>query len=156
MGFFDDSVKGAVPGGNIAAPIAVAVGALILGKLFSGGSSQASAPAAPEPAPQIPTQVPTNPPDSHVVGGLGDLIGKLTQGGLGREVNSWIGTGQNEPVQPGQLGQALGGNILDQIAQKTGMSREELLNQLAAALPQVINSLTPKGRVPTLADLDQK
>lgn len=156
MGYFDESVKRSVPGGNLATPIAVAVGALILGKLF-GGSSHASAPAEQIPAPgQIPAQLPANPPTSSVVGGLGDLIGKLTQGGLGQHVNSWIGSGQNEPVQPGQLGGALGGGILEQLSKSTGLSQQELLNQLAVALPAVINNLTPKGRVPTLADLEEK
>ena len=50
MGSFDDALKNAVPGGNLATPIAVAVGALILGKLFGGGSSPAPAPAAPAPS----------------------------------------------------------------------------------------------------------
>ena len=45
MGSFDDAVKNAVPGGNLATPIAVAVGALILGKMFGGGSAPAPAPA---------------------------------------------------------------------------------------------------------------
>ncbi len=62
MGYFDDALKNAVPGGNLATPIAVAVGALILGKLFGGGSSPAPAPAAPAPAP-VPASLPTNPPD---------------------------------------------------------------------------------------------
>ena len=39
MGFFDDALKGAVPGGDLATPIAIAAGALLLGKLFSGGSA---------------------------------------------------------------------------------------------------------------------
>ena len=36
MGLFDDALKNAVPGGNLATPIAVAAGALILGRLFGG------------------------------------------------------------------------------------------------------------------------
>jgi uncharacterized protein YidB (DUF937 family) len=151
MGLFDDALKNSVPGGNLATPIAVAVGALILGKLFSGGSSPAPAPSAP-----VPTPVPTNVPNSSVIGGLGDLIGRLTAGGAGQHVNSWVGPGQNQPIEPGQLGGALGGGVLDELSKRTGMSQQELLNQLATVLPQVINSLTPKGRAPTLADLDEK
>ena len=100
--------------------------------------------------------MPTNAPAGSILGGLSDLIGKLSAGGVAPQVNSWVGHGQNEPVQPGQLGQAIGGGVLEKLSQSTGLSQQELLNQLAAALPQVINSLTPKGRVPTLADLDQK
>ncbi len=149
MGWFDDNLKSAVPGGNLATPIAVAAGALILGKLFGGGSSPAPAPTAPPPS------VPTNVPNSSVIGGLSDLIGRLTAGGAAPQVNSWVGHGENQPIQPGQLGSALGQNTLNELSQRTGMSQQELLQQLAVVLPQLINSLTPKGRVPTAADLDQ-
>ena len=151
MGLFDDAMKNAVPGGNLAMPIAVAAGALILGKLFGGGSAPAPGQAAP--APQQP--VPTNAPAGNILGGLTDLIGKLTAGGAAPHVNSWVGPGANQPIQPGQLGGALGQNVLNELSQRTGMSQQELLNQLAAVLPQLINHLTPNGRVPTLAELEK-
>jgi uncharacterized protein YidB (DUF937 family) len=99
--------------------------------------------------------VPTDAPAGSILGGLGDLIGKLTAGGAAPQVNSWIGPGANQQIQPGQLGSALGQTTLDDLAARTGMSREELLNQLSAALPQLINHLTPNGRMPTLADLEK-
>ncbi len=153
MGAFDDAMKNALPGGNLATPIAVAVGALILGKMFGGRSAPASAPAAPPPAPAEP--VPTNAPAGSILGGLTDLIGKLSAGGVAPQVNSWVGHGPNEPVPPGQLGSALGQNVLAELSQRTGMSQQELLNQLATVLPQIINHLTPNGRIPTLADLEK-
>ena len=128
MGLFDDAMKNAVPGGNLATPIAVAAGALILGRLFGGGSAPAPGQAAPAP----PQSVPTNVPAGSLLGGLSDLIGKLTAGGVAPQVNSWVGPGANQPVQPGQLGSALGQNTLNDLAQRTGMSQQELLNQLAA------------------------
>jgi uncharacterized protein YidB (DUF937 family) len=157
MGAFDDAMKNAVPGGNLATPIAVAVGALILGKMFGGSSapSPAPAPSRPAPAPAPPQSVPTNAPAGSVLGGLSDLIGKLTAGGAAPQVNSWIGPGQNQPIQPGQLGGALGQNVLNELSQRTGMSQQELLNQLSTVLPQLINHLTPNGRMPTLADLEK-
>jgi uncharacterized protein YidB (DUF937 family) len=151
MGMFDDAMKNSVPGGNLATPIAVAVGALILGKLFGGSSAPASAPASPAPAQPVPTNVPAG----SVLGGLSDLIGRLTAGGVAPQVNSWVGPGENQPVQPGQLGSALGQNTLNELSQRTGMSQQELLNQLAAVLPQLINRMTPNGRMPTLADFEK-
>jgi uncharacterized protein YidB (DUF937 family) len=147
MGMFDDALKNSVPGGNLATPIAVAAGALILGKLFGGSS--AHAPAAP------PQSVPTNPPPSSIVGGLSDLIGRLTAGGAAPQVNSWVGPGENQPIQPGQLSGALGQNVLNELSQRTGMSQQELLDQLALVLPQIINHLTPQGRMPTVADFEK-
>ena len=154
MGLFDDAMKNAVPGGNLATPIAVAAGALILGKLFGGGSSQHPQSAVPQPRSSAQEPVPANPPTGTLVSGLNDLIGRLNQGGLGQQVNSWVGQGENQPVQPGHLGSALGQNTLDELAARTGMSREQLLNQLAVLLPQIINHLTPQGRVPTAAELE--
>jgi uncharacterized protein YidB (DUF937 family) len=155
MGAFDDAMKNAVPGGNLATPIAVAVGALILGKMFGGGSAPSPAPApgrvAPPPAPSVPTDAPAG----SILGGLGGLIGKLTAGGAAPQVNSWVGPGQNQPIQPGQLGSALGQSTLNDLSARTGMSQQELLNQLATVLPQLINHLTPNGRMPTLADLEK-
>ena len=137
MGAFDDAMKNAVPGGNLATPIAVAVGALILGKMFGGSSAPAPAPGRAAPGPAPTQSLPTNPPAGSVLGGLGDLIGKLTAGGAGPQVNSWVGPGQNQPIQPGQLGGALGQNVLNELSQRTGMSQQELLNQLSVALPQL-------------------
>jgi uncharacterized protein YidB (DUF937 family) len=152
MASFDDAVRNAVPGGNLATPIAVAIGALVLGKLFGGSSAPASAPAVPIPPPGQP--IPTNAPAGSILGGLTDLIGKLSTGGV-PQTNSWIAHGPNDPVQPGQLGSALGQNVLAELSQRTGLSQQELLSQLSTALPQLINHLTPNGRVPTLADLEK-
>jgi uncharacterized protein YidB (DUF937 family) len=151
MGLFDDALKNAVPGGNLATPIAVAAGALILGRLFGGSSAPSPTPTGPPPAPSLPTNVPAG----SLLGGLNDLIGKLAAGGAAPHVESWVGPGANQPIQPGQLGSALGENTLNDLAQRTGMSQQELLNQLALVLPQLINHLTPNGRVPTLADLEK-
>jgi uncharacterized protein YidB (DUF937 family) len=153
MGLFDDAMKNAVPGGNLATPIAVAAGALILGKILSGRSA---APSAPDPTPiPTPAALPTDAPPSSILGGLGDLIGKLTAGGAGPQVNSWINHGPNEPIPPTQLGGALGQNVLNELSQRTGMSQQELLSQLALVLPQLINHMTPNGRVPTVADFER-
>ncbi len=138
-----DDRENAVPRGNLATPIAVAVGALILGKMFGGSA------APPPPA------VPTNPPVDSVLGGLSDLIRKLAAGGAAPQVNSWVGPGANQPIEPGQLGSALGQSTLNELSQRTGMSQQELLNQLTVALPQLINHLTPNGRMPTLSDLEK-
>jgi uncharacterized protein YidB (DUF937 family) len=157
MGSFDDAMKNAVPGGNLATPIAVAVGALILGKMFGGSSAPTPSPApgrvAPPPSPAQPA--PINAPAGSILGGLTDLIGKLSTGGVAPQVNSWVGQGANQPVQPGQLGSALGPNVLADLSQRTGMSQQELLSQLATVLPQIINHMTPNGRMPTLADLER-
>jgi uncharacterized protein YidB (DUF937 family) len=144
MGLFDDAFKNAVPGGNLATPIAVAVGALVLGKLFSGGST---APAAPAPQPT------SAPAPGGSFGGLGDLIQKFQAAGHGEAVNSWIGTGANAPIQPTQVGSALGQQTISDLARRSGLSEQELLSQLALVLPGLVDKLSPNGRLPTQAEL---
>jgi uncharacterized protein YidB (DUF937 family) len=81
-------------------------------------------------------------------GGVDGLIGTLRQGGLGGAVDSWISTGPNQAVEPQQLEAALGANNVNQIATKSGLSVEMLLPILAAALPMIIDMLTPDGNAP--------
>ncbi|HLZ03046.1 MAG TPA: YidB family protein [Bradyrhizobium sp.] len=86
---------------------------------------------------------------SVISGGLGDLLKQLQQGGHGDTANSWVGNGQNKAISPGDLASALGADQIDSLASQSGMSRDDLLNGLSQYLPQVINHLTPDGRLPT-------
>jgi len=81
-------------------------------------------------------------------GGLEGLLAQLSNGGLGDEVGSWVGTGPNQPVDPQRLGSALGPDAVNQLSSKTGLDVGSLLPMLAAFLPQIINALTPDGKVP--------
>ncbi len=87
-------------------------------------------------------------------GGLGGLIARFQQGGLGDVIGSWVGTGQNLPVSPDQLGGALGDDLISQLTQHTGMNSGDLLGQLSQMLPQVIDHLTPNGQLPQGGGLD--
>ena len=152
MSFFDDALKGAVPGGDLATPIAIAAGALLLHHFISGSSTPAPAPAAPA-APPPQTGAGGFLSGGGLFGGLSDIVGKLTNSGNAAQVNSWVGNGANLPIQPAQLGSALGQQTLSNLAARSGLSEQELLAQLSAVLPQLINNLTPAGRLPTSAEL---
>ncbi|MBR1170595.1 YidB family protein [Bradyrhizobium liaoningense] len=82
-------------------------------------------------------------------GGLGDLLNQLQQGGHGDAANSWVGKGENKPIAPGDLASALGADQIESLSAQSGLSREELLNGLSQYLPQVVDHLTPDGRLPT-------
>jgi uncharacterized protein YidB (DUF937 family) len=82
------------------------------------------------------------------LGGLGGLIQAFQRNGLGEQMQSWIGTGQNLPVSADQLQQVLGADTLSQISQQMGMSHGEASSGLAELLPQLIDRLTPQGQVP--------
>ena len=78
---------------------------------------------------------------------------KLQKGGSGKETNTWIGSGENQPVSPGQLGSALGPVVIKTLAQRSGLSEEEITKQLSQILPGVVDKLTPHGRLPSSAEL---
>jgi uncharacterized protein YidB (DUF937 family) len=81
-------------------------------------------------------------------GGLQGLLGAFQNAGLGNAVNSWVGTGENQPISGAQVQQALGGGQLQQLAEAAGMSHEGAASHLAEMLPNLINQLTPNGQVP--------
>ena len=146
MANLDDVIRNAVPGGNIAKPLMIALlGLLASGALFKSGGTQ---PPATKPQPS-----PSNEGAGGLFAGLGGLLERFQQGGQGHVMNSWIGSGQNQPVQPGQLGTILGPNIIKALAQSSGLSEQELTKQLSQVLPGVVDKLTPHGRMPTLAEL---
>ncbi len=85
-------------------------------------------------------------------GGVQGLINTLQQNGLGGAVQSWIGSGANQPVSADELGQALRngglGAVVQEAAGKIGVDPNDLLGKLAQVLPHAIDHLTPNGQVP--------
>ena len=81
-------------------------------------------------------------------GGLAGIVQSLHQGGLGDAVNSWIGTGPNQPVSADQIQGALGGGVLHDLAGRLGVSPETASAHVAEFLPGLINHLTPNGQMP--------
>jgi uncharacterized protein YidB (DUF937 family) len=86
---------------------------------------------------------------SVISGGLGDLLKQLQQGGQGETANSWVSNGPNKRIAPGDLANALGADQIQSLAAQSGLSRDELLSGLSQYLPQVVDHLTPDGRLPT-------
>jgi uncharacterized protein YidB (DUF937 family) len=82
------------------------------------------------------------------LGGLGGLINAFQRNGMGDQMQSWIGTGQNMPISPDQLQQVLGQGTIGQIAQQLGLSPQASASGLSELLPQLIDRLTPNGQVP--------
>lgn len=81
-------------------------------------------------------------------GGLADIVKQFTNKGLGDIINSWVGTGANLPVTAEQVQRGLGKDAIAQIAKQTGMAPNAVTSQLADLLPQVIDKLTPGGKMP--------
>jgi uncharacterized protein YidB (DUF937 family) len=88
-------------------------------------------------------------------GGLSDLLKQFQQSGHGDVASSWIGTGPNKAITPQDLAGALGADKINTLMAQTGMSRDELLQGLSHYLPQVVDELTPQGRVPTAQEAER-
>ncbi len=86
-------------------------------------------------------------------GGLVGLMQSFQQNGLGHLFQSWVGTGQNLPISPGQIQSTLGAECTAKIAQVTGLPQAEVESHLATLLPQLIDHMTPNGQVPQGGDL---
>jgi uncharacterized protein YidB (DUF937 family) len=148
MAGLEDTLRKTVPGGNIAKPLMLALLALLAsGALFSKRDAGPSASTGTQPT--------SDQADGGLLGGLGGLVEKLQKDGLSNAINSWIGPGQNQPVSPGQLGSALGPDIIRTLAQRSGLSEEEIIKQLSQILPGVVDKLTPQGRLPSATEVSQ-
>jgi uncharacterized protein YidB (DUF937 family) len=146
MGLLDQALNKAVPQGNSSKPLKIALGALLAsGALFktSNADAKTSTPLAPS----------GHEEPGDLSGGIGGLLNQFQQSGLGNIMKSWIGTGPNQPISPNQLGSALGPKIIHALAQKTGMSEQELTAQLSQILPGVVDKLTPNGHMPSQSEL---
>jgi uncharacterized protein YidB (DUF937 family) len=165
--------KPSTESGGGMSPMTMAILALLAWKAvkhFGGSHQQPGAQPAPAPAPS-PRTINAGLPGgsgglsdmlkgglggllaggaagSILSGGLGDLMKQLQEGGQSDAANSWVGKGQNKPIAPGDLANALGADQIDAIASQAGLSRDDLLKGLSQYLPDVVDHLTPDGRLP--------
>lgn len=81
-------------------------------------------------------------------GGLGDILDRLRNVGAGDEVDSWVIKGSNRPVRREQVEKAIDPQTLDDLAEQTGLSHDELIDRLTRELPDAVDKLTPEGQLP--------
>jgi len=147
---FGSGSSSAVPGGNVTKPLMIALLALLASRYMSGGSKGPSKDASSSAGPDVSSPSSASLPDpGTIVGGLGGLLKQFQQAGFGDAINSWINTGPNKSVAPGQVSDALGPEIIDTLSQRTGLPRDQVVAILSQVLPQVVDQLTPEGRLPT-------
>jgi uncharacterized protein YidB (DUF937 family) len=81
-------------------------------------------------------------------GGLNDFLKQMQQQGFADTADSWVGSGPNKTIPPGDLAKVLGADQIEAMMAQSGLSREELLDGLSKHLPEVVNRLTPEGEIP--------
>jgi uncharacterized protein YidB (DUF937 family) len=87
-------------------------------------------------------------------GGLSKIMGGLKANGLSAQADSWVGTGANEPVSGKDIEQAAGREEIQKVAQQLGISESQAADALAQALPEVVDKVSPEGKLPPEQDLD--
>ena len=92
----------------------------------------------------IITSLLTNPQ----AGGLRGMVESFKSQGMEDTINSWIGTGKNMPISPAEILKALGSDRLRGFSEKANVSQQEISGGLASLLPEIIDKLTPQGRIP--------
>ncbi|CAN7707615.1 YidB family protein [Mesorhizobium amorphae] len=83
---------------------------------------------------------------------LGDILDRFRNAGVGSKVDSWVGTGPNEPIEPKDVETAIDEDTLTALSMQTGLSRDELIARITTDLPEAVDKLTPKGELPAATD----
>ncbi len=140
------SSNSAAGGGNSAptSPSSGALGGVLgggLGGLLSGGLGNLLAGGNAGPA---------------LSNGLGALLQQFQQTGHGDKANSWVSTGPNKDISEQDLAKSLGDDDINSLSQQTGMERGDLLSALRRELPNIVDQLTPQGRVPAPHEMSQQ
>src|SRR5262245_9514983 len=81
-------------------------------------------------------------------GGLGGLLEQMQRAGFSEEANSWVSRGENKPISPDAMSQVFGDDGLEQISRQAGIRPDEASRGLSALLPEVVDRMTPDGKVP--------
>ena len=89
-----------------------------------------------------------SPLGTNITGGLGELVEQFRNNGEGATADSWIVDGPNTTINDAQLERAIGRDMIDSLTKQTGLSRQDLLSRLAKTLPDVVDKMTPEGRLP--------
>jgi uncharacterized protein YidB (DUF937 family) len=87
--------------------------------------------------------------------GLNAVVGQLTNGGLGDQVKSWIGIGDNKEISADDVKKAISADDLKKFADSSGVSMEQAASGLAAVLPGMVDKLTPEGKVPEKSGVEK-
>ena len=85
---------------------------------------------------------------------MNGLLENFHQAGLGDQVKSWVGTGDNKTITPDQVTQALGADHIAQAAKDAGCTPAQASADLAKVLPQIVDTATPTGKMPAPESVD--
>jgi uncharacterized protein YidB (DUF937 family) len=118
-----------------------------LGELFRGTDQTGQAPSDPQRAGGggILEQVIGRLRSGQ---GLNDVLDRFRTTGSADQVDSWIRTGPNQPLDQERIEAAIDPETIAELSRQTGLTRKELLARIARDLPEAVDRLTPSGLLP--------
>lgn len=85
-------------------------------------------------------------------GGMGAVLDRFRQKGYTKQAQSWVATGENQPLDEQAVEQVVGHSELQQMAQKMGVPEQEVAQAFAEIMPEMVDQLSPEGQIPREAD----
>ena len=73
---------------------------------------------------------------------MGSIISNVTNGNLGETIGSWIGNGENAPIDTDQVTELLGSEKIEAFAQELGVSVDSAKQALSDVLPNLVDKAT--------------
>ncbi len=87
-------------------------------------------------------------------GGLQHVLSGFQANGLSAQTDSWIGTGENQPISGEDVRKVVGDAELARIAAQLGVSEDEAANAVAQILPTVVDKVSPEGHLASESELE--
>ena len=135
----------------------------ILKQVLEGAAQQqapqqrAPQPQQRQPQPQGGPQGMPSPSDlqdifTQIFGGGGaeklpEVVKQFEDKGLREQVDSWVRTGPNKPVDRRQIEDVFGRSQIDDMAKSRNINRDQLAEVLSKYIPMIIDELTPSGQM---------
>lgn len=85
-------------------------------------------------------------------GGVRAVLERFRHKGLGPHADSWVSTGGNRKLRAEEADEVVGGEELSQVARQIGVPERDVALGYAEIVPELVDQLSPDGRVPPEAD----
>jgi uncharacterized protein YidB (DUF937 family) len=85
-------------------------------------------------------------------GGMGAVLDKFKQKGMAPQAQSWVSKGPNQNIDGQSVEQVVGHEELREMAQRLGVPEQQVAQAFAEIMPEMVDKLTPEGRLPQQAD----
>ena len=76
---------------------------------------------------------------------IGGILEKMQGGGMADMAQSWLGDGDNQPMEDSNVMDMFGADKISEFASQLGMSESEAVGGLRDAMPEMVNNASSGG-----------